>query len=99
LQFEARSGSWIDGIRVKYGATFTAWRGSSTGGDPRPALILASDEWIQQAWVRSGAYVDEIRFITSKGRYWSSSGDTTQSGDWGMMASPCPASAYRWVVQ
>jgi hypothetical protein len=92
-----RSGSWIDGIRFTYGSTPAPWRGNGNGGGAKPAFTLANDEWITQAWVRSGAYVDEIRFYTTKGRYWSTSGDTTQSGDIGALASPCPAGAYRWV--
>lgn len=91
-----RSGSWIDGIRFTYGSTTPQWRGNANGANT-PAFTLASDEWVTQAWVRSGAFVDEIRFLTSRGRYWSTSGDTTQSGDMGALASPCPAGAYRWV--
>lgn len=95
-QVEVRSGSWIDAIQFTYGTTATPWRGG-TGGGLKPAFVLGSNEWITQAWVRSGAYIDEIRFLTNTGRYWSSSGDTSQSGDMGGLASPCPSGAYRWV--
>lgn len=96
MQVEVRSGSWIDAIRFTYGANPAPWRGGE-GGEAKPALTLASNEWITQAWVRSGGFIDEIRFFTNRGRYWSSSGDTTRSGDMGSLASPCPAGVYRWV--
>lgn len=95
-QIDVRAGSWIDAIRFKYGSSFTAWRGGS-GGEAKPSFTLASNEYITQAWVRGGGFVDEIRFITNKGRYWSTSGDTTQAGDMGSLASPCPSGAYRWA--
>lgn len=98
VQIKVRSGSWIDAIRFTYASTNTPWRGNNSGGDEKPSLTLAANEWITQAWVRSGAFVDEVRFLTNTGRYWSTSDDTTQSGSVGLLASPCPG-AYRYVCK
>jgi hypothetical protein len=88
-----RAGSWIDGIQFQYGTQLSPWRGG-TGGELKFPLVLNSNEWITQAWVRFGGFIDEIRFNSNTGRYWSTSGDTTQAGDMGVLASPCPLNAY-----
>lgn len=96
-QVDVSSGSWIDAIRITYGGTPTPWRGGGgqvQDGNKDP-LKLAKGEFITRAFVRSGAYVDEIRFVTSQGRYWSTSGDTSSAGDMGALASPCPDGAYK----
>ncbi|WIA36026.1 hypothetical protein OEZ86_007387 [Tetradesmus obliquus] len=93
IEVRASAGWWIGAVRFTYGTTAAPWRGNSATANP--ALTLAANEWITQAWVRSYYYVNEIRFFTSRGRYWSTSGDTKQSGDMGTLASPCPAGAYR----
>ncbi|KAF6264609.1 hypothetical protein COO60DRAFT_1483401 [Scenedesmus sp. NREL 46B-D3] len=91
-----RAGWWIDAIQFKYGTTTTPWRGDS--GSARPSLDLAPNEWISQAWVVSGGYVDEICFITNRGRYWSTIDDASNPSHPDLvMASPCPANAHRWA--
>ena len=67
-----RSGQYVDSI------TINDTRLGGPKGEDDATLALESNEWVVRVEVRSGDYIDYIKFITNKGR--TISGGTDNKG-------------------
>ncbi|NRP19986.1 hypothetical protein LPJGGPFB_03245 [Ensifer adhaerens] len=57
------TGSFVDAIYIN------GVRNGGQGGIETPRLVLSSDEIITSMEVRSGGYIDYLKFTTNKGRW------------------------------